>query len=131
MNKICRQIVHTCIQPIFVYICRCTHKSIYTVISRAFASHTLGRFPICYDSTEFSKPKLLLQIGRAANTADHEHFCMRSKKSLNNAVVFLRRPFPLRKLYPKVEMTTKEPAENKRQQIIEPQPHPNSVSPPR
>lgn len=99
-------------QHICVSVCRYRHKCMCTVIFRAFASHSLGSFPICCDSAEFLKPELLPQTGTAANTTDHGHFCVRSRKSLNNAVLFLRRPFPLRKLYPKVEMPTKDPKEN-------------------
>lgn len=67
------------------YICRYTHKSICILISRAFASHGLGEFPFCYNTAEFTKAELPLG-GRTANTTKQEHFCMRSKKPLNNAL---------------------------------------------
>lgn len=49
---------------------------------------------------------------------------------LNTAVLFRRRPFPLRKLHLKVEIAAEDPAENKKQHIAEPQPPPDAVSPP-
>lgn len=101
-------------------VCFCRYKFIYMAMSGAFASHSLARFPICCHNAEFSKPELFPQAGTAVNTTDHKHFCMRSRKPRNSTVLFLRRPIPLRKLYPEVEMPTKEPAETKRQEIIEP-----------
>lgn len=98
-----------------VCLCSYRHNSVDTAVSRTFPSHSLARFPICCDSAEFSEPELLPQIGTAANTRDHRHFCVRSRKALNAAVLFLRRPFPLGKLYPKVEMPAKDPAEKKKQ----------------
>lgn len=68
----------------WICIYRYTQKSICVLLYGAFSSHGLGNFPFCFNSAEFTKAELVPLRGRTANTTNQEHFCMRSKKPLNN-----------------------------------------------
>lgn len=62
-------------------------------------------------------------------TTTHEHSCMSSSKSLNNPVLFLRRPFSQMEFYPKWECQLKSPQRTKINKLLNINFHPNPVSP--
>lgn len=85
MNKIYIQIVYKCIQHICVYICRYTHKSVHTVISRALLLTVWVGVPFAV--TVLNCQSQNVSLGQAQQPAKQTmSIFVRARKLLNNAV---------------------------------------------